>query len=290
MRTHVRFLVSIALLLLGTGVSLAQEVANTAAGTALSGAARSAAVGPTALEYNPAAMHQVIQYAVDTGYYYNALSSAHGFTAAIVDSKTNQALAAGFSYTFMMDQSLNSNQTLSDRTGHVVRGALASGYRTEGLSVHLGGSITYFDSDLSGADRATSVTMDAGLLLVANNMFRLAVVGHNLIETDSSDLPRRLGIGSSFFMNSFLLAFDAVLDFETLDSTTVQYKAGAEYSIAEQFPIRIGYQYDDLVQEQYISGGIGLVTPTVGFEFGFKQNLSNKKDNLFSFNLRAYLP
>ena len=290
MKTYVRFLAPIVLLLLSTGAGLAQEVANTAAGTALSGATRSAAVGPTALEYNPAAMHQVMQYAVDTSYYYNAPSSAHGFTAAIVDSKTNQALAAGFSYTFMMDQSINGDQTLSDRTGHVVRGGLASGYRTEGISVHLGGSITYFDSDLSGADREKSVTMDAGLLLVVNNMFRLAVVGHNLIEADSADLPRRLGLGTSIFMNSFLLCFDAVLDFETLDSTKALYKAGAEYSIAEQFPIRIGYQYDDLVQEQYISGGVGVVTPSVGFEFGFRQNLANKKDNLFSFNLRAYLP
>ena len=49
-------------------------------------------------------------------------------------------------------------------------------------------------------------------------------------------------------------------------------------------------EYNDLIQEQYISGGVGFVTQVIGFEFGFRQNLTDKKDNLFSFNLRAYLP
>jgi len=290
MRIASRFLVPLLALFCSTGVAQAQDLANTAAGTALSGAVRSAAVGPTALAYNPAAMHQVLQYAVDTGYYYNAPSSAHGFTAAIVDSKTNQMLAAGFSYTYLMDQSLGANQKLMDRSGHIVRGALASGYRSQGLNIHVGSSITYFDSDLSGGDRTKSVTVDAGILAVINDMFRLAVVGHNLVESKSDDLPRRLGIGTSIFFSSFLLSFDAVLDFETLDHTAALYKVGTEYSIAERFPIRVGYEYNDLIQEQYISGGVGFVTQVIGFEFGFRQNLTDKKDNLFSFNLRAYLP
>jgi len=272
------------------GTAVAQDLSNTAAGTALSGAVRSAAVGPTALAYNPAAMHQVLQYSLDTGYHYNAPASGHAFTASVVDSKTNPDIAAGMSYTYIMDESFGSTGALADRVGHMIRAGLASGYRTEGMALHIGMGIAYLDSKPKGNDRSKAFTLDAGALLVVNNMFRLGVVGHNLVDSKTTELPRRLGIGASLLVSGFLASFDAVLDFETLEETTPQYSVGLEYSVAERFPLRVGYQFDQIVDAQYISGGIGFVAQTMGFEFGFRQNIENKEDSFFAFNLRAYLP
>ncbi len=272
------------------GTATAQDLSNTAAGTALSGAVRSAAVGPTALVYNPAAMHQIIQYSIDTGYHYNAPARGHAFTAAIVDSKTNQDIAAGISYTYIMDESFANNGGLADRIGHMIRAGFASGYRTDGMALHIGMGIAYLDSDLEGDNRNKAFTLDAGALLVVNNIFRIGVVGHNLIESKTTELPRQLGVGASILVSGFLASFDAVLDFETLDKTTNQYNVGLEYSVAERFPLRVGYQYDEIVDARYISGGIGFVAQTMGFEFGFRQNIDNKEDSFFAFNLRTYLP
>ena len=266
--------------------AMSQDITSNASGIALSEAVRSTAVGPTALTYNPAAMHQFVQYAVETSYRYAAPASGHVFSASIVDSATNQALAAGMSYTYLMDEPLGSGE----RKGHVIRGALASGYRTREFSVHFGLGIGYYKFEPKGGKELDEVSLDVGVLLVLKNMFRLAVVGHNLIETGLADAPRRLGLGGSFLYRSFLLSFDSVLDFETLDTTQAQYNVGLEYSVQNRIPIRVGYQMDRITEKQSISGGIGYVTRVFSVEFGFRQNLEDKTDNVFSINVRAFLP
>jgi hypothetical protein len=129
-----------------------------------------------------------------------------------------------------------------------------------------------------------------GALVVLNNIVRLAVVGHNLLESDLTEAPRRFGMATSLLLNSFILSFDAVLDFETLDKTKVQYNVGAEYAVGGRIPLRVGFQADRITDQQYISGGMGYVSRTVAADFGFRQNLDNQKDHIFSFNLRFFIP
>ena len=63
----------------------------------MSDAVRALGFGTAGLYFNPAAMSQAVQYAIDTGYGYRKLR--HNFHLSLVDSQTNPKLAAmAYSY------------------------------------------------------------------------------------------------------------------------------------------------------------------------------------------------
>jgi hypothetical protein len=268
-----------------TNATAQHEEGANAVSLAVADAVRSSAVGSTALYFNPAAMHQFIQYSVETGYQFLNSNQGHVFTASAVDSATNQSLAAGMSYSYIRGDS----PANLDRKGHQIRGGMATGYRGRDFSGHIGVGLRYLDLTVDD-EKKDDITIDVGGLLVFNNILRIAAVGHNLIESDFIEAPRRVGLGTSLFYKGFLVSFDTVLDFETLSHTEAQYNLGAEYAIANQLPLRVGYQMDKISDTQYITGGLGYVSRTVAIDFGFRQNLKNKDDNIFSFNLRFFIP
>ena len=285
MKTRISWILLFALLASPTA-SAREEGAN-ATSLGVSDAVRSTAVGTTALYFNPAAMHQFRQYAVETGYQFVSPYDGHVFSVGVVDSATNEMLAAGFSYSYLMGHELGND---IERTGHMIRGGLASGYRSQSISAHAGVGIRYLDLTVGDEGTADGLTLDAGALIVLSNMFRLAVVGHNLIQTDLSETPRQLGLGASVLWYSLLISFDAVLDFETRETTEVQYNGGLEYAIGGQIPLRLGYQYDRLTDRQQVSGGIGYVSSVLAIDFGFSQSLHDETDNIFSLNTRVFIP
>ncbi len=272
--------------LLALPASAREEGANSAS-LGVGDAVRSSGVGTTALYFNPAGMHQFLQYAVETGYQFIAPLEGHAFTASMVDSATNRALAAGISYTY-----ITGNELLTDlsRSGHMIRGGLASGWHGKNLSVHAGAGIRYLSLDIDGGS-ATGFTMDVGALLVVNGMFRLGIVGHNLIETQLEETPRRMGIGTSLLYYSLLVSFDAIMDFESnAEQTEVEYNAGLEYAISGTIPLRVGYRHNEYLDQRYVTGGIGYVSKVVAVDFGFAQSVDKKDDNIFSLNVKAFIP
>ena len=265
----------------------AREEGASAASLGFADAVRSSATGPAALTFNPAAMHQFMLYAVESGYEYSQPIDAHTFSVAVVDSATNANIAMGMSYNYIYGHELDSDV---GRTGHNLRFGAASGYRNDNWSVHFGLSGRYLNLTVGDGGSAEGITMDAGLLVVIQNMFRFGFVGHHLVDTGLAETPRQMGLGASFYYNAFLVGFDAVLDFETRDSATAQLRAGLEYAVAERFPVRIGYEADRLRETHAITGGIGYVSRVAGVDFGFRQNLQDSRDNVFSLNIRAFIP
>jgi len=259
-----------------------------AQGLGLADAVRSAATGPTALYFNPAGMHQQMHYAIEAGYQYSQPFDSHVVSASIVDSATNEHIAAGFGYAFVTGNEVGSE---TSRTGHMIRGGLASGYRFGEASIHLGLGIRWMTFDIGDTASADGFTMDAGALVVYNNLLRIGIVGHNLIKTELSEAPRRMGIGVSVYTQGLLVGFDTVLDFETLDSTQAKYNVGLEYTIAGMVPLRIGYTNDQIFNgRQLITAGIGYLSRIVAVDFAFGQSLTDENDNLFTFNARFFIP
>ncbi|HIA01528.1 MAG TPA: hypothetical protein EYN66_06400 [Myxococcales bacterium] len=166
---------------------------------------------------------------------------------------------------------------------------MASGYRGKGFSAHVGVGLRYLELDVED-EKNDDLTVDVGALVVLGNMLRIAAVGHNLIESEFTEAPRRLGLGTSILYKGLLISFDSVIDFESLGHTQAQYNMGAEYALAGRVPFRVGYQIDKITDAQYITGGFGFVSRTAAADFGFRQNLNNEKDNIFSFNLRFFIP
>ncbi len=265
----------------------AREEGASANSLGLADAVRSSAVGPAALYFNPAAMHQFMQYAVESGYEYSQPMDAHTFSVSVVDSATNAMLAMGVGYSYIYGHEFDSDNA---RTGHNLRFGGASGFRGNGYSVHAGLSGRYLSLTIGEDGAAEGITMDAGLLVVIADLFRIGIVGHHLIETGLGETPRQMGIGASVYASSFLLAFDTVLDFETAEETSAQYRVGLEYAVGERVPLRIGYETNRLTGDHAITAGLGFVSRLVGVDFGFRQSLVNDADNVFSLNVRGFVP
>jgi hypothetical protein len=281
-----RRLVALCAVLFSTA-AYAREEGASASSLGVSDAVRSSAVGPAGLTFNPAAMHQLMQYAIETGYEYSQPIDGHTFSVAVVDSATNAAIAMGVGYSYIYGHEVGSDV---ERTGHNLRFGAASGWRGENWSVHAGASGRYLSLSVGSDGAAEGITMDAGLLVVVGGMFRFAVVGHHLVDTGLKETPRQLGFGTSIYVNSFIASFDAVLDFETQDETKAQYRVGLEYAVMDRLPIRLGYESDRLVGSHAISAGLGYVTRVIGIDFGFRQNLVDTSDNVFSLNIRGFIP
>ena len=269
------------------GVADAREDGASGSALGLGDAVRSTAVGPAALYFNPAALHHFTQYTIETGYQYLSQFAGHAFSVAAADSASNQWLAMGAAYTYYWGHELTTDVA---RKGHGLRVAVATGYRGDGFSVHAGASYRYINLQIGETGKSLVNTIDVGILATIKGMFRLGVTGHNLIPTYLAEAPRQLGFGASFLYENFLIAFDPVMDFDTHQKVTLQYNFGAEYAISGIIPLRLGYQLDKVTNNQYITGGIGYVSKWVAADFGFRQNLFNGADNIFSVNVRAFIP
>ncbi|MDP6945454.1 MAG: hypothetical protein QF464_15000, partial [Myxococcota bacterium] len=126
-RSHRRPLLQIltvfAVLLLAAPTTLAREEGAPASALGSADAVRATSTGTAGLYFNPAGMGLLNQYSVEAGYTYSGNLDAHAFGASAVDAKTNQALAMGVGYTFLVGE-----ENGHGRDGHQVRGGLASGW------------------------------------------------------------------------------------------------------------------------------------------------------------------
>lgn len=134
---------------------------------------------------------------------------------------------------------------------------------------------------------------DAGLIVKLGTSFSLAGVGYNLVGADDDQNPRAIGSGVAFGVGGALLvAADARWNLESGDG---RYGSGIEYFFSgdggqQGVPIRAGYVYDSTGQAQFVTGGLGYVTPRVGIDAGIRKQVSKGDDLAFQFGLRFFLP
>lgn len=259
-------------------------------------AVRASGFSNEALYFNPAGMAQIQLYSIEAGYTYVNEVGGHVADVSIVDSVTNQFLAAGLGYTYIDSDQVPGFDVggANTRIGHQLRAALASGYRSQQLSIFLGAGLRWLNLTLDDRDSVDPVTMDVGALLVVGNLFRVGVVGHNVIEhpDERNELPRQLGVGASFYTSSFLAEFDTVIDFDTALEARAKYSLGLEYDIAQMVPVRAGYQFDQVSERHRITVGLGYHSNIVAVDVGFMQDVSSevKTDFIVGSNIRVFLP
>lgn len=255
---------------------------------------RASAVGSSALFFNPAGMPRLKQYAIEAGYSFLNGRDGHSFGIGMVDSATNESLAMGAQYNYIL-----SKRNGKDRDGHNIRGGLATGYATKDFAIYGGlgvryGSLTVGASDTGDNGETDDVeffTMDAGLMLTISDMFRIGVVGQNLILTNDSASPRTIGVGVALQVDDFEMGVDANLDIETGDDgPLVSWHIGASYLIENLIAIRLGFVYDQGTEDKRIAAGASYVSKLIGVDLGFQQSLDYSDDTIFSLGVRVFLP
>jgi len=266
--------------------AMAREDGAPAAALGTADAVRATAVGASGLYFNPAGMGIASQYAIEAGYSYSDAMQSHAVGAAAVDSKTNQAFAMGVGYTFLLGQGEG-----YERDGHQIRGGLAGGWDFGEVEFRVGVGGRYLTLDrLAGSD-PNFFTLDAGIIVEIMQMFRVGLVGQNLIDTKTDYAPRQLGAGAAATFEAFQASFDVNLDLQTdPENLFPHYSAGLQYLFGGIVVARAGVSFGGIEDHTSVAFGVGYVSTTLAVDAGFSTYVDVSGGSLFSMSLRYFLP
>jgi hypothetical protein len=270
------------------------ETARTAA---LGGAVRAFGAGTAAMFYNPANLAAARDYVVEgTGQVWpEARRQSYG--AAIADARINPNLAGGVAanYTWQDNDGLGrkaldvrvglavpvSDKFFLGATGRYAR-ALQSGLGPLGRSFASGGRR---DDPL-----VDQFTFDAGLAIRPTDSIALGLLGTNLTVPGHGFLPTTLGGGIGVgVMDALTLEGDALVDFTTYDRSTWRAGAGGEFVVADHFPLRLGYRFDEGQESHAIGGGAGYRDAQFGFDVAVRRTIAGEAATTVVFGLQFLL-
>ncbi len=258
------------------GLSLAQSAPGlvdlvNARSMAMGGAYRALGAGDS-LSGNPAAMLVRKLYQLETTGAWDSASKFGFAGASIVDSQTSQ-VAGGLSYHYA---SLGRGD--ERRGAHLTSLGLATPF-TDKLFAGVAGRYLLI------ASAANAITLDAGLLLRVSDAFSVAVSGHNLIDIRHPEMERYFAFATAYSAGALTLAADLRAKFSP--TTQLAYSGGLEYVAGGAFPLRVGYSYDNISGNQFVSGGIGYLGPAGGgIDFGYRHEIAGIGGRLFALTLK----
>jgi hypothetical protein len=133
------------------------------------------------------------------------------------------------------------------------------------------------------------ITFDAGISVRPVPSVALSLVGYNLTDPGHGLLPLQFGGGLGYGNNLFTIEADLVGDFTTYEDTKLRGMGGLEYLAGGQYPLRVGYRYDQGQESHAISGGIGYVSREFSFDLALRRILGDNAATVFFFGLRYHV-
>ena len=144
-------------------------------------------------------------------------------------------------------------------------------------------------SGLSGDYIVSGFTFDAGATFKPTEGLAISVVGMNLNNPGNTFQPTSVGGGIGFGKESFSLEGDLLADFTTWDSTKVRAMGGGEFLLADHFPLRAGYRFDEGAKSHSVSAGFGYIDTTFGAEIAVRRVVSGDPATAIVFGFSYHL-
>lgn len=267
---------SVALAQVGEGTSPDLRDLMSARNMAMGGAFEALGYGAEVINGNPAALSLYRRYTIELNGAWD-VPQGFGFGSLSLADSTN-AMAMGISYNFA---TFGGEQR---RWAHVTTVAMAYSFADW---IHLG--VTTRHQALVGASNTNSITMNAGLMFRPVQWLTFGFSGHNLIPVYNRDVSRYfVGSVSMIILGQLTPAFDLRMDFNQ-SNPRLAYHGGLEWLIAETFPVRLGYQYDGIMNHQYLAAGIGWFNEGSGVDLGYRHELGGQEGRLISLTIKLQL-
>jgi opacity protein-like surface antigen len=264
---------------------------------AMGGALRAYSNSVSALFINPANM------AVTRVYHLGALAqiwpeaSRQSYGGAAVDSIVSSArLAGGFGGTWTLQDPNGIDRQATD-----LRFALAFPFSDQ-FFLGIGGRYLWLkqdglgplgDSLASGGSKAQNIVrgfaFDAGATVKPSDFFAISLVGNNLNNPGHGFQPTSVGGGVGVGTSDVTVEGDVLSDFTTWNKTTVRAMGGLEILIADHYPIRGGYRYDDGGKSHAVSAGLGYIDRTFAAEVAVRRIVSGDQATAIFFGFTYHL-
>ena len=134
-----------------------------------------------------------------------------------------------------------------------------------------------------------TITFDAGMTLKPIPELSLALVGYNLTDSGHGFLPLMLSGAAGFGTEDFTIEADYLADFTTYDDTKSRIMGGGELLIADHFPLRIGYRWDEGAESHTLTGGAGYLDPAYSLEASIERTVSGDSSTAIVFGFKYHL-
>lgn len=245
--------------------------------SAMGGATRAVSSSAEALYLNPAGMATARVYHLTGGAQIWPQAKRQTYGVAAIDSVSNrQRIAGGVSANWSaQDQDALNRDYFDFRLGlaapfsdRVFAGASFKylSLSQAGTPGDLGLEPSLASSGLGDVPMVADITFDAGISARLGDRFWLAAAGTNLTDPGHAFLPLTFGGGLGYATSEFTLELDAISDFTSHDKSQARLMGGGEVLLADAFPLRAGYRYDEWTGSHAISGGLGYVAPEFAVE------------------------
>jgi hypothetical protein len=248
---------------------------------AMGSAFRAVGTSNDTLWFNPAGMAATSRYQLDTTGYLSFGRPYGGFGASIMDS-TNGPVALGF----MVDRFIQGpgGDRFTSTSYHLSLAVPIGEYLAVGITAKW-----LHQLDLI---RHNAVTADVGLLF-KYQILKVALVGANLVDVRSDQVPRRFSLGLAVGHEEFVQgSLDAVLDLSTRPDPSFTLGAGVEWLAYKFVTLRGGYMEDRIRPGHFLSGGVGLFGPPgIGVDVGYRHQLGGSNPDrtlLVSFKVQPF--
>lgn len=264
---------------------------------AMAGAQQAWGGSTTAIFVNPANLTLFRVYHLEAIGAFGPEARRQSYGGAIADSSTSR-LAGGFGGTWSQldpdgiqrrwtDLRLTMAYPLGDRlslgiTGRYLRVSQAVNGGPFGASLASGGTR---DEPIFN-----EFTFDAGLGLQITENLRMGLSGRNLTAPGTALAPLVTAGGIGWSNQTFTIEADAHVDFTTRDEARGRYMLGTELMLADRFPVRAGYRYDDVMKTHSVGLGAGYVDRRFSVELGGRRDVvADHPATLIAVGLRLFI-
>ena len=249
--------------------------------------------GGLSVTLNPAGLSLSREVVFEGGYGYRKGDGASAVSVSACDS-TVPVPGCFYYHYFSAEPSIGG----MDMSRRAHEGGLVMA-RNISPKVAVGSTAKYYDynTELMGEESTSGFAWDVGAIVRATSMINVAVVGYNILGTNSEQYPRALAAGASARpFQSMSLSFDAAWNLDAPEGqSTGRYGGGAEYFLTSGdqqtgYPLRAGAIYDAQLTGTYVTGGIGVVTQKLGFDVGMRKQVDGGDELMVTASLRFFGP
>jgi len=245
------------------------------------------ASGVGTLYHNPAGVARAVMYALEGGFEYTPGGSL--LNVAVVDSRTNPALAAGVAYSYFFGRG-----ELRHFSHHDIRASIAVPVIPDRVSVGVGGRYLILndsrievdpDDDDANQRLIQGFTLDIGAVFRVADILYLGFAGQNLIDP-CSDEPACRGFAPTLLKGgvalgtetSFIVSGDVGVDLTSTDDATLIVGVGGEYLLTNVAPLRLGYRYRAATGHNYLTFGGGWRSAAAGVDISYQHDLQRSDE------------
>jgi hypothetical protein len=247
---------------------------------AFGGAQTALGASTTALYENPANLNFTRVYHFEALAAVSPEARRQSYGGSVVDSNTSR-LAGGAGGTWSIMDPDGIHRTWADvrlvlayPLGDKISLGASGRYLRVAQSVASGPLGASLASDgTNGGPLFNAFSFDVGAAVMPANGLRFGLVGKNLTNPGTGLAPTLLQGGVGYFTEILSIEADGLADFTTWGTTRARFMVGGEVFIANHFPLRAGYRYDDGTKMHALSAGAGYIDKRWSFELSGRRDI-----------------